>query len=51
MTVRELLTDAAREAGCATFSLDSGHQHFDAHRLYLNFGFKIVSHHFSKELS
>ncbi len=40
----------ARQAGCATFSLDSGPQRHDAHRLYLNFRMKIVSHHFSKEL-
>ena len=41
---------AVRGAGCRTFSLDSGHQRFDAHRVYLNFGMRISSHHFSKEL-
>lgn len=30
--------------------LDSGHHRHDAHRLYLNFGFKITSHHFAMEL-
>jgi GNAT superfamily N-acetyltransferase len=40
----------ARAAGCGVFSLDSGHQRFDAHRVYLNFGMRIVSHHFSKNL-
>jgi ribosomal protein S18 acetylase RimI-like enzyme len=30
--------------------LDSGHHRHDAHRLYLNYGFKITSHHFAKEL-
>ena len=30
--------------------LDSGHQRHDAHRLYLNFGFKITSHHFTMNL-
>lgn len=28
--------------------LDSGHMRFDAHRLYLNEGFRITSHHFSR---
>jgi GNAT superfamily N-acetyltransferase len=27
--------------------LDSGHQRYDAHRLYLNKKFKITAHHFS----
>ena len=31
--------------------LDSGHHRSDAHRLYLNKGYKISSHHFSKEIS
>lgn len=26
--------------------LDSGHTRFDAHRVYLNHGYKITSHHF-----
>jgi ribosomal protein S18 acetylase RimI-like enzyme len=30
--------------------LDSGHHRHDAHRLYLNSGFKITSHHFAVEL-
>ena len=30
--------------------LDSGHHRHDAHRLYLNSGFKITSHHFAMEL-
>ena len=30
--------------------LDSGHHRHDAHRLYLNFGFKITSHHFAIDL-
>ena len=30
--------------------LDSGHHRHDAHRLYLNFGFKITSHHFAMDL-
>jgi GNAT superfamily N-acetyltransferase len=40
----------ARRAGCSTFSLDSGPQRHDAHRLYLNFRLRIVSHHFAKDL-
>jgi len=30
--------------------LDSGHQRYDAHRLYLNHGFKMTSHHFALDL-
>lgn len=40
--------DLARQKGYGVVSLDSGHQRFDAHRLYLNKGFTIASHHFSK---
>jgi ribosomal protein S18 acetylase RimI-like enzyme len=31
--------------------LDSGHHRHDAHRLYLNFGFRISSHHFEMNLN
>jgi len=41
----------AREEGYKTVTLDSGHQRFDAHRLYLNKGFVIASHHFVKTLT
>jgi len=41
----------AKGKGYKVVTLDSGHQRFDAHRLYLNKGFKIVAHHFSKTLS
>ena len=41
----------AKAKGYKVVTLDSGHQRFDAHRLYLNKGFKIVAHHFSKTLS
>jgi len=36
----------AREEGLQSIHLDSGHHRYDAHRLYLNFGFKISSHNF-----
>jgi len=41
----------ARAKGYQAVTLDSGHQRFDAHRLYLNRGFKIIAHHFSKTLN
>jgi GNAT superfamily N-acetyltransferase len=41
----------ARAKGYKAVTLDSGHQRFDAHRLYLNKGFKIVAHHFSKTIN
>jgi GNAT superfamily N-acetyltransferase len=40
----------AREEGFDTVTLDSGHQRHDAHRLYLNKGFVIESHHFHMSL-
>ncbi len=42
--------DLARQRGYACVTLDSGPQRHDAHRLYLNKGFRISSMHFSKEL-
>lgn len=42
--------EQAREKGFTNVTLDSGHHRFDAHRLYLNKGFTISSHHFSKQL-
>ncbi|MBV9986319.1 MAG: GNAT family N-acetyltransferase [Chitinophagaceae bacterium] len=41
----------ARQRGFDVVTLDSGHQRFAAHRLYLNKGFVIASHHFSKKLA
>jgi GNAT superfamily N-acetyltransferase len=42
--------DYAKAHHCDEVHLDSGHQRFDAHRLYLNKGFRINSHHFAKKL-
>ena len=46
------LADEARRLGCAELHLDSGvgPQRADAHRLYLNAGLTITSHHFSRPL-
>ena len=40
----------ARQNALQSIHLDSEHQLFDAHRLYLNNDFKITAHHFSLEL-
>jgi GNAT superfamily N-acetyltransferase len=40
----------AKQKGYGFVTLDSGHQRFTAHRLYLNKGFIMTSHHFSKEI-
>jgi len=45
------LIGQAKEAGCHQVHLDSGPQRYDAHRLYLNHGFKIIGHHFSFKLT
>ena len=40
----------AKTKGYKAVTLDSGHHRTNAHRLYLNKGFAIVAHHFSKTL-
>lgn len=42
----------AKENGCENVHLDSGYQkeRHDAHRLYLNKGFYLASHHFALDL-
>ncbi len=42
--------ELARQKGFEQVTLDSGHQRHAAHRLYLNKGFTISSHHFTKKL-
>ena len=42
--------DIAKQKGFKSVTLDSGHHRHEAHRLYLNKGFTISSHHFSKQL-
>lgn len=44
------LLDHARAEGCDAVHLDSGHQRHAAHRLYLNKGFVLSSHHFALAL-
>jgi GNAT superfamily N-acetyltransferase len=48
----EWLADEARRLGCEQLHLDSGvgPDRFDAHRLYLNVGLGITSHHFARRL-
>ena len=42
--------ELARKENCDQVHLDSGPQRYDAHRLYMNHGFKIIGHHFSIDL-
>lgn len=46
----DFVVNLAKSEGLPAVHLDSGHQRFDAHRLYLNKGMKIVYHHFRLEL-
>jgi GNAT superfamily N-acetyltransferase len=48
----EWLAEEARRLGCEQLHLDSGvgPDRQDAHRLYLNSGLRISSHHFSRSL-
>ena len=45
-----LIAEAERQH-CDAVHLDSGFARHDAHRLYLNKGFQISSHHFSRPVS
>lgn len=50
---RALLNHVLKEAKkeeLESIHLDSGHHRHAAHRLYLNFGFNITSHHLAMEL-
>ena len=44
------LIEQAKRMGCDQVHLDTGHQRHEAHRLYLNHGFRLASHHMSLEL-
>jgi GNAT superfamily N-acetyltransferase len=48
----EWLIEEGRRLGCQQLHLDSGvgSHRADAHRLYLNAGFEITSHHFGRAL-
>lgn len=48
----DFVIEQARQADCQCVSLDSGQNpgRYDAHRLYLNKRFNIVSHHFKLDL-
>ena len=42
--------ELAKEKGYKCVTLDSGYTRLDAHRLYLNKGFILAAHHFSKSI-
>ena len=44
------LIDHASKQGCDSLHLDSGYTRHDAHRLYLNKGLVMASHHLAVEL-
>ena len=46
----DFVIDEATNLGFEAVTLDSGHHRHAAHRLYLNKGFVISSHHFTKKL-
>jgi GNAT superfamily N-acetyltransferase len=46
----DFVVEKAKSENLKAVHLDSGHQRYDAHRLYLNKGMKIVYHHFRLEL-
>lgn len=46
----EYVFDQAKQRGLKQVTLDSGYQRKNAHRLYLNQGFVMSSHHFEKSI-
>jgi len=46
----EYVLKEAQKEELKSIHLDSGHHRHDAHRLYLNDGFRITSHHFAKDI-
>lgn len=47
----EAVVAHAEASGCDAVHLDSGYQRHDAHRLYLNHGFRLTTHHFARQLA
>lgn len=47
-TLLNHVDDVAKQQGCDSVHLDTGHQRHDAHRLYLRHGYAITSHHLSR---
>ena len=46
----DYIHDMAKREGKTAVTLDSGYNRNDAHRLYLNKGYILASHHFSKRI-
>jgi ribosomal protein S18 acetylase RimI-like enzyme len=46
----DFVCNLAKEKGFTSVTLDSGHQRFAAHKLYLSEGFNIIAHHFVKNI-
>lgn len=44
------LLEEGKRLECSAAHLDTGHERYDAHRLYLNKGFVLSSHHMSASL-
>ena len=44
------IEEQAKLFSCNEIHLDTGYQRFDAHRLYLKNGFKLICHHLSKNI-
>lgn len=49
-TLLKWVINEAKKVRCDQVHLDSGPQRHDAHRFYLNHGFKIIGHHFALDL-
>lgn len=49
-TLLKWVINMAKQRNCDQVHLDSGPQRHDAHRLYLNHGFKIIGHHFALDV-
>jgi GNAT superfamily N-acetyltransferase len=50
LALLQAVEEECRSLGCLAVHLDSGHQRYDAHRLYLAADYRIRSHHLVKTL-
>lgn len=46
----QYVEEQAKQLACNEIHLDTGYQRYDAHRLYLKNGFKMICHHLSKSI-
>jgi GNAT superfamily N-acetyltransferase len=51
LSLLDYIQKFARENGCGEIHLDSGYMRNTAHKVYLNYGFILATHHFSLKVN